>query len=94
MGGYCKMSDNLLTCWPALFMKVRCETARKCVPREAYLDSEARDWLCCLLQCRPASRTGTGTKKKGASPQQYVEGLTARLPVAAAYPRLQQKFHE
>jgi len=25
---------------------------------------------------------------------QYVEGLTARLPVAAAYPRLQQKLHE
>ena len=75
------MSDNLLTCWPALFMNVRCETARKCVPREAYLDSEARDWLCCLLQCLSRFSDGDRHQEEG-----------CQSPTVC--PRLQQKFHE
>jgi hypothetical protein len=37
--------------------------------------AEAGDWLCCLRQCLSHSSDGAGTKKKGAGPQQYVEGL-------------------
>jgi hypothetical protein len=43
----------------------------------------------------PVTQTGTDTKKKGVSPQQYVEGVSGepahRRLVAATNPRLQQK---
>ena len=49
----------------------------------------------CGGACPAVPRTGTDAKKKGASPQPYVEGASGeparRRLVAAANPRLQQK---
>jgi hypothetical protein len=54
------------------------------------------DWLAVFGDASPvAPQTGTGAKKKDASPQQYVEGTSGgparRRLLAAANPRLQQK---
>jgi hypothetical protein len=42
----------------------------------------------------PALQTGTDTKKKGVSPQQYVEGLNGETARHNSISRVQQKLHE
>ena len=74
-------------------MTVRREIAE---PRRETGARRPEDWLCRLRQCLSRFQDGNRRQsKKGASPQQYVEGQrgepTGRRLVAAADRRLQQK---